>query len=69
MDTITSFFESILGEYSPVMYTDYIELADGTLQSVEKFGSPDYQYILSALLFIVVLYSILRIVGGVVCRK
>lgn len=50
----------LLGPYQPVIST----LADGT-----EVAQYDIQYIVTAVVFVIVLWSLLRIVGGLICSN
>lgn len=51
---------AILGPYNPVIST----LHDGS--EVVQY---DIQYIVTAIIFVIVLWSVLRIIGGLICSK
>lgn len=57
--TLYDYFVSMFGSYEP------IEVA---VNGVTQY-SPDYAYIGMVLAFLIVLYSSLRILGGVICAK
>lgn len=61
--------ESIFGVYTPVMTES--ELSDGTIVSVVADGAAgvDWAYILGVLGFFLVVYCILRIIGGIICHE
>lgn len=68
-DTLTSALVAVLGEYEPRMKTVSVTAVDGTVseysEPVEGLAGLDYQWIASFVLFTVVLYCLLRIVGGI----
>ena len=72
-----AFLQSILGTYTPVTYShvwaqwdeatgQYIELYEDVIPA--GFAGVDWLYILSGLAFIVVIWSIFRILGGWLCK-
>lgn len=68
-DSLTAALVAVLGEYEPRMKTVSITAVDGTVteytEPVEGLAGMDFQWIASAVLFTVVLYCLLRIVGGI----
>lgn len=69
--------QSIFGEYVPITYTstETVYNSDGTVlsETVTEYianGSSgvDWQYVLGVVAFLLVLYCILRIIGGVISR-
>lgn len=63
MPTLQSFLDRILGVYTAVTYTYASEtiIPDG-------FAGVDWPYLIRALVFVVALWSILRMLGGIVCK-
>lgn len=71
---------SIFGEYEPITYeaisyySAYSSSGDVTLEEVKNTVIPaglagcDWTYILGVIAFLIVLYCILRIIGGVISR-
>lgn len=61
---------SIFGVYTPVTYEVY-NAATETYETVvaQGFAGVDWPYILAVGGFFLVLYSIMRIIGGIVCGK
>lgn len=68
---------SIFGEYAPITYetTEYLYDTEGnviseTVSEVVASGASgiDWTYVLGVVAFLVVLYCILRIIGGVINR-
>lgn len=68
---------SIFGEYSPITFeiVDYLYDENGNLlsqtvttQVANGASGVDWTYVLGVVAFLVVLYSILRIIGGVISR-
>lgn len=61
---------SIFGRYTPVTYEVYNALTESYDTVVAQgFAGVDWPYILAVGGFFLVLYSILRIIGGIVCGK
>lgn len=61
---------SIFGSYSPVTYDIYNAVTNSYDTVVAQgFAGVDWPYILAVGGFFLVLYSILRIIGGIVCGK
>lgn len=58
------FLESVLGTYTPVSYTD----SYGVTIIPDGLSGIDWTYVLTALLFIVVVYSVFRILGSFLSR-
>ncbi len=54
------FLDALLGTYTPVTNPD------GLIPS--GFAGVDIAYCIRAVVFIVVLYAVLRILGGLICR-
>lgn len=61
-----SLFLTLIGDYNPVVkdYT-YTSSQGYTSHSIEI--TPDWSWIMTAALFIIVVYCFLRIVGGLIC--
>lgn len=60
MDVLKNVLSDLIGEYSPIVTT----LSDGS-ENVQV----DYGWIAAAIIFIIAFYSILRVVGGLICKK
>lgn len=61
---------SIFGQYHPVTYEVYNAVTESYETIVAQgFAGVDWPYILAVGGFFLVLYCILRIVGGVLCGK
>lgn len=60
MTSLQSIIQNLLGTYEPIVTT----LEDGS-QTV----SIDFEYILSALVFLICIYSIFRVLGGIICSN
>lgn len=60
----------IFGSYTPVTYEIYNAVTESYDTVVAQgFAGVDWPYILAVGGFFLVLYSILRIIGGIVCGK
>lgn len=57
------FIQNLLGTYSPVTYT----VGEDTIVASGLAGV-DWLYVISGLLFVVIVYSIFRIIGGLICK-
>lgn len=61
---------SIFGSYTPVTYDVYNAVTESYDTVVAQgFAGVDWPYILAVGGFFLVLYSIMRIIGGIVCGK
>lgn len=61
---------TIFGSYTPVTYEIYNAVTESYDTVVAQgFAGVDWPYILAVGGFFLVLYSILRIIGGIVCGK
>lgn len=60
MNYLKPIIEDLLGTYTPVI---------STLQSGEEVVQYDVVYIVTAIVFIIVLWSVLRIIGGILCNR
>lgn len=61
---------SIFGSYTPVTYEIYNAVTESYDTVVAQgFAGVDWPYLLAVGGFFLVLYSILRIIGGIVCGK
>lgn len=69
--------ESIFGIYTPITYSHFVNVIDSStgqtstvLEDVvpEGLAGCDWTYILGAVAFLIVLYGVLRIIGGVISR-
>lgn len=65
------FLISILGTYTPPTYDSYT-VVDGVDMVVhvipDGLAGVDWLYILTGLLFIVVIYSVFKLLGGLICK-
>lgn len=60
MDTFTTFFYSIFGEYEPIV-------VEGATEPVTNWG-----YILAVVMLLIFTYQVLKTIGGIIyewCRK
>lgn len=55
---------NIFGTYEPVSYVD----VDGVTQYLSGAAGVDWPYVLGAAAFILTIYCVLRIIGGVISR-
>lgn len=60
MNDFISFFESVLGSYTPVLNPDFTVAAG--------MAGLDYPYIFRAVFLAIVVYSVLKCVGGMICK-
>lgn len=61
---------SIFGSYTPVTYEIYNAVTESYDTVVAQgFAGVDWPYILAVGGFFLVLYSVMRIIGGIVCGK
>lgn len=69
--------ESIFGVYTPITYSRFVNVIDSStgqtstvLEDVvpEGLAGCDWTYILGVVAFLLVLYCVLRIIGGVISR-
>ena len=74
---MVAFLSSILGTYTPVTYLhewaqwdevtqQYIVLSENVIPS--GLAGVDWLYVLSGLLFIVVIWSVFKLLGGLICK-
>lgn len=72
------FLESILGRYTPVTYTqtEVIATTNSDIPIVNEFevvasglAGVDWLYVFSGVAFLIVIYSIFRVLGGLICNK
>lgn len=63
MSALKTFLDNVLGVYSPIMY-------EYSSQNIipDGFAGVDWPYIIRALVFVVALWSIFRMIGGIVCK-
>ena len=60
MTYLKSILVDLFGAYSPIVTT---------LQNGDEVVQYDIEYIASALIFTIVLWSLLRIIGGIICNR
>ncbi len=60
MNEFISFLNGLFGSYSPVLNPD------GTIAA--GFAGLDIPYIFRAIIFCIVVYSIFRVIGGLICK-
>lgn len=57
------FLNNLLGTYTPVSYN-----VDGVTYIADGMAGVDWPYCVRAIVFIIVLYAVFRILGGMLCR-
>lgn len=62
-DSLKAFLDHLLGTYIPVTYN-----ADGVDIVALGAAGVDWPYIVRAAVFLVLLWSLFRILGGIICR-
>lgn len=60
MNDFIRFIENLLGVYTPVVDSS------GVIPS--GFSGVDWPYMVRALIFVIVIYSVFRIIGGLICK-
>lgn len=67
--SLPEFLASVLGEYTPVSYEVY-DVASDTVSRVIPSGvaGVDWLYVGSLLLLIVVVFCVLKCLGGLICK-
>lgn len=63
MENLTNLFIELFGEYQPTI----TEIMVG--EEVQQVASVNWSYIFPVLIFMIVLSSFLKILGGVICAK
>lgn len=63
MSTIKQFLDNLLGVYTPITF-----ISDGNEVIPPGFAGVDWPYLVRALVFLLILWSIFRILGGIICR-
>ena len=72
-----SFLASILGTYSPITYSVTEMCYNPALEDIEEItydvvpaglAGVDWLYVLGGLLFIVVVWSVFKLLGGLICK-
>lgn len=62
--TIKDFLDTILGTYAPMVAT----LPDGTIVPLDGFAGVDYPYLIRACVFLITIYCVYKIIGGLICK-
>ena len=62
--TIKDFLDTILGTYVPMVTT----LPDGNIVPLDGFAGVDYPYLIRAGVFLITIYCVYKIIGGLICR-
>lgn len=67
--SLPDFLSSVLGEYTPVSYEVY-DIASDTVSRVIPSGvaGVDWLYVGSLLLLVVVIFCVLKCLGGLICK-
>ena len=63
--TIKDFLDAILGTYIPMVTT----LPDGSVVPLDGFAGVDYPYIVRACVFLITIYAVYKIIGGLICKN
>lgn len=63
MQTLKTFLDTLLGVYTPITY---MVGNDNVIPA--GLAGVDFPYVFRALIFAIVLYSIFRILGGMICK-
>lgn len=58
------FLDNVLGSYSPVSYLD----GSGVSVIPAGFSGVDWSYVIAGVLLIVCIYSVFKLIGGVICK-
>lgn len=59
-ESLTQFFRILLGDYTPVTY-----VVDGVSVVASGSAGVDWSYIVRAAAFLLVVYSVFRLIGGI----
>lgn len=66
------FLQSVLGVYRPITYQTY-QMVEDELISVDVIpagvAGVDWLYVLSGVAFILCVYAVFRILGGLICKS
>lgn len=66
---IRDFLISVLGSYEPVTYQVYDAAADAYVDVVANgLAGVDWLYVGSLFLLVVVIYCVLKCIGGLICK-
>ena len=60
MNAFIEFLDGLLGTYTPVL--------DSSGNIPAGFAGVDFPYVFRAILFAIVVYSLLKCIGGLICR-
>lgn len=60
MTYLKTLLSDLFGSYSPIITT---------LQNGDEVVQYDIEYIASAIIFIILIWSLMRIIGGIICNK
>lgn len=60
MTYLKSLLADLFGTYSPIVTT---------LQNGDEVVQYDVEYIVSAVVFVILIWSLLRIIGGIICNR
>ena len=63
VSTLKSFFDSVLGVYTPVTVT-----IDGVTTALSGFAGVDWPYLVRAAAFLLCLWCVFRLLGGLLIR-
>lgn len=63
--TIKDFLDTILGNYNPMVAV----LPDGTVVPLSGFAGVDYPYIIRSAVFLLTMYALFKIIGGLICKN
>ena len=63
--TIKDFLDSILGTYIPMVAT----LPDGSIVPLGGVAGVDYPYLIRAAVFLLTMYAVYKIIGGLICKN
>lgn len=63
--TIKDFLDSILGNYNPMVTV----LPDGSVVPLGGFAGVDYPYLVRSAVFLITIYAVYRIIGGLICKN
>lgn len=63
--TIKDFLDAILGTYIPMVTV----MPDGTVVPLGGVAGVDYPYIIRAAVFLLTMYAVYKIIGGLICKN
>lgn len=64
INAFRDFIDSVCGVYSPVTYT----LESGDIIIPAGFAGVDWSYVVAGAVFCIVIYSVFKLLGGVICK-